>query len=192
MLITFPRQSDQIPHEHMLNSPIIFFARLLRRKGSAAVHPGDTQSRTASSGFTLIEILIVIAIVGTLAAIAMPTFSAYVEMVKAKKVYIEIRMLEKEINNFYDTYGRYPKDLAEIGLDDMKDAWGNPYRYLPVEGTAKGKLRKDHFMVPVNSDFDLYSMGKDGKTASPFTSKNSQDDIVRANDGQYLGLVSEY
>lgn len=176
----------------MPNSPIIFLARLLRRKDTEALSPGDNGPSIATSGFTLIEILIVMAILGTLSAIAMPSLFTYVEMVKVKRVLIEIRMLEKEITNYYTTYGRYPKDLAEIGLDDMRDAWGNPYRYLPVEGTAPGKLRKDHFMVPVNSDYDLYSMGKDGKTASPFTSKNSRDDIVRANDGQYLGLVAEY
>ncbi|TFG37429.1 MAG: prepilin-type N-terminal cleavage/methylation domain-containing protein [Desulfobacterales bacterium] len=176
----------------MMNTPIIFFTRLLRRKGTEALHPGDNESRTASSGFTLIEILIVIAIMGTLAAIATPNFYYYLERVKIKKVLIEIRMLENEITNFSITYGRYPTDLAEIGLNNMKDAWGNPYAYLPVDGTKTGKLRKDHFMVPVNSDFDLYSMGKDGKTAAPFTAKNSRDDIVRANDGQYLGLVSEY
>ncbi|MBU4261855.1 MAG: prepilin-type N-terminal cleavage/methylation domain-containing protein [Proteobacteria bacterium] len=175
-----------------MNSSITFFTRLLGRKSTAPLSPGAKKRRIASSGFTLIEILIVIAIMGTLSAIAMPTFRTYVERVKTKKVLIEIRMLEKEINNFYYTYNRYPQNLDEIGLDDMKDAWDNPYRYLPVEGTAPGKLRKDHFMVPVNSDFDLYSMGPDGKTASPFTAKSSRDDIVRANDGQYLGPVSEY
>ncbi len=47
-------------------------------------------------------------------------------------------------------------------------------------------------MVPVNTDYDLYSMGKDGKSTSPFTAKASQDDIVRANNGGFLGLVSDY
>jgi len=47
-------------------------------------------------------------------------------------------------------------------------------------------------MVPVNTDFDLYSMGKDGKSRAPFTAKASHDDIVRANDGKFIGLVSEY
>ena len=46
-------------------------------------------------------------------------------------------------------------------------------------------------MVPVNSDFDLYSMGKDGASASPFTAKSSQDDIVRAFNGGYYGKVAD-
>jgi general secretion pathway protein G len=44
----------------------------------------------------------------------------------------------------------------------------------------------------VNTDFDLYSKGKDGKSKIPFTAKASRDDIVRANNGRYIGPVSDY
>ena len=47
-------------------------------------------------------------------------------------------------------------------------------------------------MVPVNSDYDLYSMGKDKKSAAPFTAKASRDDVVRANNGGYVGLAINY
>jgi general secretion pathway protein G len=73
-----------------------------------------------------------------------------------------------------------------------------PYRYLKIDGEdlkGSGKdqqMRKDHFMVPVNSDYDLYSMGPDGDSKAPFTATASRDDIVRANDGRYVGLASEY
>jgi len=35
-------------------------------------------------------------------------------------------------------------------------------------------------------------VGKDGKSTAPLTAKISQDDIVRANNGGYVGLVSNY
>jgi len=82
--------------------------------------------------------------------------------------------------------------------DLIEDAWGNPYRYLKIagqdlKGKGKGdKARKDHFMVPVNTDYDLYSMGPDGVSKPPFTAQASRDDIVRANDGRYVGPASEY
>ena len=104
----------------------------------------------------------------------------------------DLRTIEKEIIYFLSTYQRLPADLEEIGFGSLLDSWGNPYRYLPVDGAPKGKLRKDHFMVPVNSDFDLYSMGPDGKSQAPFTAKASRDDIVRANNGQFFGPVSQY
>ena len=47
-------------------------------------------------------------------------------------------------------------------------------------------------VVPINSDFDLYSMGEDGKSKSPLTAKPSHDDIVRANDGAFIGLATDY
>ncbi len=146
----------------------------------------------SNHGFTLVEIMIVILIIATLAGIGTPLMARHLERVKRVKSIQEIRTIEKEIIIFEGTYYRYPTDLSEIGFDSLLDSWGNPYKYLPVAGTPKGKLRKDHFMVPVNTDFDLYSMGPDGKSQAPFTAKASRDDIVRANNGQFIGPVSQY
>jgi general secretion pathway protein G len=46
--------------------------------------------------------------------------------------------------------------------------------------------------VPINSDFDLYSLGKDGKSAGPLTALASRDDVILANDGRFVGLASDY
>jgi general secretion pathway protein G len=56
----------------------------------------------------------------------------------------------------------------------------------------QGQARKDRRLVPINADFDLYSVGKDGKSASPLTAQSSQDDIIRANNGGFIGLASTY
>lgn len=58
--------------------------------------------------------------------------------------------------------------------------------------TGLGKLRKDKNLVPINSDFDLYSKGPDGQSASPLTASISQDDIVRGRNGTFFGKASEY
>ena len=86
----------------------------------------------------------------------------------------------------------YPPDLASIGFDGLLDPWGNPYQYLRMSDASPGAKRKDRFLVPVNSDFDLYSMGPDGGTAAPFTAAMARDDIVRANDGGYVGVAEGY
>ena len=57
---------------------------------------------------------------------------------------------------------------------------------------GNGKARKDRFLVPLNSDYDLYSKGKDGKSSSPITASDSQDDVIRASDGSYVGLASQF
>jgi general secretion pathway protein G len=83
-----------------------------------------------------------------------------------------------------------------VGKDHLTDPWGNPYRYLRIDGgTTKGlngKRRRDKNANPVNSDYDLYSMGRDGKTTAQFMAKKARDDIVRANDGRYYGLAEEH
>ena len=57
---------------------------------------------------------------------------------------------------------------------------------------GKGGMRKDRFLVPINTYFDLYSMGKDGKSVPPLTAQASQDDVLWANDGGFIGLASQY
>ncbi|MBW2408368.1 MAG: prepilin-type cleavage/methylation domain-containing protein [Deltaproteobacteria bacterium] len=149
-------------------------------------------------GFMLIELAIVFAIICTLAAIAIPAYTKYRYKAQIAMVITEIRIVEKEIENYAATHGEFPDSLADINMDIIEDAWGNSYQYLKIAGgdlKGSGKdqqMRKDHFMVPVNTDYDLYSMGPDGKSKAPFTAKEIRDDIVRANDGKYVGRASEY
>ena len=146
-------------------------------------------------GFTLIEIMIAIAIVGTLAAIAIPNYIGYKNRALIVEAMEEMRRIEGAITVYMAENGEFPDSLNDVGLGNLKDPWGNPYEYLRIDGgglKGKGKLRKNRSLVPVNSDYDLYSKGKDGKSQTPFTAKSSQDDIVRANDGGFLGLVSDY
>ena len=159
--------------------------------------PADSL-KTNTAGFTLIEVLIVIAITGILGSLAIPNYVKYREKARIEVAITELRFIEKEIINFTAEFGDLPDDLSEIGAGNVLilDPWGRPYNYLRLQGGTvkgiKGKARKDHSLVPVNSDFDLYSVGKDGKSVPAFTSKWSKDDLVRANNGGYIGLVSDY
>ena len=130
---------------------------------------------------------------GILAGIATPHYQSYVARANKAILEREMKDIEREIIVFNMDMGRFPDSLTEVGLDNLKDPWGNPYQYLDIETVVGlGKVRKDHFMVPVNTDFDLYSMGPDGKSQSPFTAKASRDDYVRAQNGAFFGYVSEY
>jgi general secretion pathway protein G len=146
-------------------------------------------------GFTLIEIMIVIAIIGTLSAIATPNYLKYITKGRIALAISDIRLMEKEIMGYSIDTNELPDTLSQLPNGNITDPWGNPYRYLRINGgnlNGLGAMRRDRFMVPVNTDFDLYSMGKDGRSQTPFTAKAGLDDIVRANNGRYVGLASEY
>jgi general secretion pathway protein G len=156
---------------------------------------GIPRSLKRAAGFTLLEVLIVVTIVGVLAAIAMPAMSDYLEKVRVSRAIVEIRTLEKEIYIFQSERDSLPDSLAGIDRAGFLDPWGHPYQYLLIAGAAPmaiAKFRKDRFLVPLNSDYDLYSRGPDGESLPPLTAKKSRDDILRANDGGYVGLASQY
>lgn len=155
------------------------------------------QRRTwLSRAMTLVELVLVMAMVGTLAAIGVPAYNNYIDKVRISQAIEDIRFIEAAIELYRTDNKTLPETLDLVESTARPDPWGNPYKYLKIEdkdvSEVQGKWRKDHFNVPVNSDFDLYSMGKDGKSKSPFTAQQSRDDIVRASDGAYVGLVSEY
>lgn len=131
----------------------------------------------------------------TLTGIAVPAYLDSLDRARNARAMGEISMIGNEIHLYQVYKGNLPNNLAEVDKGDILDPWGNPYEYLNIAGGGKGaagKARKDKFLVPLNSDYDLYSKGKDGNSVAPLTAKDSWDDIVRANDGAYIGLGSEY
>ena len=153
------------------------------------------RTRRTNPGYTLIELMISMAICGTLSAIAIPQYSSFRNRAYVAVAISDIKNIGKAIILYNLDNNQYPDTLADINMQNRLDPWDQPYVYLRIEGASKpgyGALRKDHSLVPVNSDFDLYSIGPDGKSVAPFTAKASKDDIVRANNGRYIGPVSNY
>ena len=196
-------------HQILPQKPCLLLT-LFRRYGSAQQH-----SSINSAGYTLIEVLTVMCIITALAAIAVPNFMNYLDKARVIKAIGEIRTIEKDILAFQMDNNRFPDNLGQIGRGGLLDPWGNPYQYLNIakctepseKGSVKGgkggkgggndgcsgvKFRKDRFLVPINSDFDLYSKGKDGRSIAPLTAAMSRDDIVRANNGGFVGLAWKY
>lgn len=147
----------------------------------------------SASGFSVVELLIVIMIIATLAAIAIPNYSEAVNTARIVRAIGDIRGISNAIEMYFMTNNKHPEKLEDVLNEERRDPWGHPYQYLALKGLkGKGKMRKDKNLVPINSDYDLYSMGRDGKSASPLTAKPSRDDIVRANNGGFIGLAENY
>lgn len=148
-----------------------------------------------SNGMTLVEVLIVMAILAILASISSFVYLGYVDRAKMYAAINSISMLSTELTSYGMDTGVYPQSLAAIGRDGPVDPWGNTFEYVNImNGGAniKSKARKDKFLVPINSDFDLYSKGPNGESVPSLNAKKSKDDIIRANDGQYIGLAGGF
>ena len=146
-------------------------------------------------GFTLLELLIVTVIIGTLASMTAPTFQRARERAMNVRAIADIRVMESELAIYIEDNYASPVSLAAIGRAGMLDPWGNPYSYQPLDTGKKGASaggRKDKFLVPLNSDYDLYSLGLDGESKKPLSAKVSQDDILRAMDGAFVGLAADF
>jgi len=174
---------------HLNEGPIATFLRSEGHLFSVPGHRGFGDNRA----FTLLEILIVMAIMITIAAMGIPAFADAIEVAYVGRAIGDIRTLQTEITRYEVQLGKLPDSLQDVGVTDKLDPWGNPYQYLNFDNVnGQGQKKKDKFLVPLNSTYDLYSMGKDGNTSTALTANASQDDIVRANDGAYVGLGSQY
>ena len=166
---------------------------LSRARLKASIMSAFDEKKGFFGGFTLIELMFVIAIVGILAGIGIPAYRSYLEKARITKAVTDMRVFEKEILAFKSANESFPESLDDIDRANMKDPWGNTYQYLNIETAEnQGQMRKNRFLVPINTDFDLYSIGKDGKSKAPLTAKASHDDIVRGSNGRYIGIASEY
>jgi general secretion pathway protein G len=105
---------------------------------------------------------------------------------------MDLRDLALRIHHYRAQHGNLPNSLVDLGPPLPKDPWGRDYRFLNFETARPGNIRKDHNLHPLNSEFDLYSLGKDGRSVAPLTAKASRDDIIWARDGGFVGLAADY
>ncbi len=139
--------------------------------------------------------MVVLVIASLLVSVALPSYDNFVQRAKIRAAIGDIGKLSLAIEEYrLRNMDRIPLTLEELGVEIPDDPWGRPYEYLniPAAGPGKGKLRKDGKLNPLNTDFDLYSRGRDGDSKGPLSAKASRDDVVRANNGAFIGLGEDY
>ncbi len=122
-------------------------------------------NRKRERGFTLVEILVVIIIIGLLAALVGPKLFGKVSVAKLKAAKAQIELFGTALDAFRLDVGRYP--TTEEGLKALRekpsgaDLWKGPYlpKEIPVDPWGRAYVYK---CPGVNGDYDLISYGLDG------------------------------
>lgn len=165
---------------------------LLRLPSADSSQPRNRPRR--ERGFSAVEMLIVMGIILTLAGIAIPSLQSAIDAAKVAKAVGDIHTMEGDIMTYQVSHdSTLPHSLADIGRGDLLDPWGTPYQYLNMaDDPLRSRVRLDRFLHPFNSDYDLYSKGKDRLSAPAISVAVSADDVIRANNGAYVGLASQF
>ncbi len=237
-------------------------------------------AKAPAGGFTLLELMIVVAILGIVATIGVPQYQSGLRIARIGKARHELRTISTAVDTFTaNNSGRLPLTLYQVGFGGKRDPWGVPYCYLNygdgtgdglewaveagvVDGSAFGSItngggggdggtgaaspqktidpvtttvnyssleerilrklteperltldesvkvagdvsifvgvetettrRRDRYMFPINTDYDLFSLGPDHQTSVSLGVRHSLDDVIRANNGGYFGPASDY
>lgn len=133
-------------------------------------------------GFTLLELLVVIVIIGLLAGLVVPRYFDTVGKSKAKVARAQMDALEKALDQYRLEVGAFP--TAEQGLDALMAApagvakWQGPYlkKAVPLDPWGHPYLYK---LSESRKEIDLISLGSDGQ---PGGSDDAKDIALSAND----------
>ena len=139
------------------------------------------ENRKSEQGFTLIEILVVIIIIGLLAALVGPRLFGKVGMAKLKAAKAQIELFGTAFDAFRLDTGRYP--TTEEGLKSLREKpsgienWEGPYlpKEIPVDPWGKPYVYK---APGEHGDYDLISYGLDGAEGG----EGENQDIVSWKD----------
>jgi len=146
-------------------------------------------------GFSLVELLMVIAIIGVLSLMAIPQYSNLKNRAQNSRCKSEIRTVEKSIIAYNLDHGSFPTTgNLSLATTTLKDPWGRDYQYYNINGGAGTPYMNVNGIDPLNTDFDLYSLGVDGATTAKLdpASTTSMDDIVRGTNGSIVSLGRNY
>lgn len=137
-----------------------------RKKGTNRTTGGKRRPLGGQDGFTLVELLVVLAIIALIATLAAPQVLRYLGSARSDAAMAQIRNIESALELFYIDNLRYPTNeegLAALSAPtpDLQDRWNGPY--LKNAGDMTDPWGKPYIYEFANNTVTIRSYGRDGK-----------------------------
>lgn len=122
-----------------------------------------------AAGFTLLELLVVVAIIGLLAAYVGPRYVAQLNKSEMTAAKTQIEAIARALESYRLDNGNYPS--PETGLRALRDRptnqprWNGPYlqKDVPVDPWGNAYVYRLTNAASIGRDFELFSLGRDGR-----------------------------
>ncbi|EMS2171557.1 pilin, partial [Neisseria gonorrhoeae] len=148
---------------------------------------------TLQKGFTLIELMIVIAIVGILAAVALPAYQDYTARAQVSEAILLAEGQKSAVTEYYLNHGEWPANNGAAGVASPSDIKG---KYVKSVTVAKGVVTAEMASSNVNKEIkdkrlSLWARRQDGSvkwfcgqpvTRNAAANAKDADDVTDAND----------
>ncbi|EMT3408607.1 pilin [Neisseria gonorrhoeae] len=144
---------------------------------------------TLQKGFTLIELMIVIAIVGILAAVALPAYQDYTARAQVSEAILLAEGQKSAVTEYYPNNGKWPANNGAAGVASASTIKG---KYVQKVEVAKGVVTAQMASTGVNNEIkgkklSLWARRQDGSVkwfcGQPVTRNDAKDDTVTAAAG---------
>ena len=123
-----------------------------------------------NKGFTLIELMIVISIIGILASIAIPQYHNYTARAQVSEALALVANIQPQVKDFYQAKGRFPKNNREAGVPAADKLIGNYIVSMTVEeGAIHAKLGNRIFDHLQDKIVSIQPMVVSGSPLSPIS-----------------------
>ena len=119
------------------------------------------QAAGIKAGFTLIELMIVLIILGLLTALVTPQFLGKAEKAKRQTAKMQIEYLSNAVKDYYLDVGQYPQQLKDLVENPGEEKWDGPYLDPPKIPEDPWGEEYVYEYPGTHGQFDLYSWGSD-------------------------------
>ena len=101
------------------------------------------------NGFTLIELMIVVAIIGILAALAIPAYRDYTNRARVSEGLVLASGIKTDVVEYYSSHGKWPSSITDLGRDIFEYTSGNSTLNITV--SPNGVITIIYFKLSANA-----------------------------------------